>query len=404
MKGRVQVPNRVYLLVTSPEGKGGIARATATLANHLAETHSVEMIALHRRPRALPYELDPRVSIRDIHLEATEEEQLLEDLPSKTPGGDRTGSYSALVDAVLPRVLRSLEPGVIISTRAIFHVEIARHTPAHVITIGQDHTNLVMRESRSKSQRADDEGEDVDVVTDIDHVAQAIAELDQFVVLTEADAESYRRTFPESAHRLRVIRNPAPWPILTSETKRQEVVVAAGKLGKRKGFDLLIKAYAPIAEQRPNWQLHIYGGGPARKRLARIIAKAGLEETVILKGHTNEMERVLEEAAIFALSSRYEGLPMVLIEAMTKGAPIVSVDCPHGPAEIVVDGVTGRLVPSQDPEAFREALLQLMDDASLRARMSEQALKYAEQYNVERITQDWRDLFDSLEADRTRTA
>ena len=99
---------------------------------------------------------------------------------------------------MLPRILHNLEPGIVISTRAIFHREIALHAPAHCITIGADHTNLQMRESKSKALLARTE-QDAGVVTDVDLVGQAIGKLDQYVVLTEADAESYRQMFPEAA-------------------------------------------------------------------------------------------------------------------------------------------------------------------------------------------------------------
>lgn len=379
--------DRVFLLVTSPDARGGIARATATLANSLSQTHRVEMIALRRRSGEPRYWLDPNVSVSCVLDGATPAERSLEHLPSETPGGDRTGAYSALVDRVLPRFLGALPPGIIISTRAVFHLEIARHAPPHCITIAQDHVNLQFREAKSS----------------LEPVAQAIGHLDAYVVLTEADAESYRRRFPEAANRLHVIRNPAPWPVLASPPKRRQIIVAVGKLGGRKGFDRLIDAYRPLAKRRPDWELHIYGGGPKNEQLSRLIAKGNLGDVVFLKGQSDRIEQVLEEASIFALTSRYEGLPMVLIEAMTKGLPIVSVDCPHGPAEIVVDDVTGRLVPNDDLEAFSNALLDLMDHPETRARMSEQTLRHAEQYQPHRITRAWLDLFDTLTADRTRT-
>ncbi len=318
----------MYLLVTSPDAQGGIARATGTLANQLAETHTVEIIALYlQRRRESRFPLDPRVTVRCVLDEATPEELPLKNLATETPGADRTGAYSALVDRVLPRILCALEPGIVISTRAIFHWEIARNTPAGCIRIAQDHINLRYREAKSNRQEKDG-----DLVTDIDLVSQAIGGLDQYVVLTEADADGYREMFPEVANRLSVVRNPAPWPVLTSARERQKIIVAVGRLGVRKGFDRLIEAYRSIPEHFPDWQLHIYGDGPARKKLSQQITEAGMDDFIILKGHTDEMERVLEEASIMTLSSRYEGLPMVLIEGMTKGVPIVSVDCPNGPS------------------------------------------------------------------------
>ena len=393
------MPLPVYLLVTSPDSHGGVARATGRLASHLADTREVEIIALRRREDAR-YAVDPRVKVRCILDDASPSEQGLQRLPSEIPGADRTESYSALVDKVLPRVLHGLPPSIVISTRAILHLELARHAPAHCITIAQDHINLAFREFKSRQQQAEDE----DVVTDVDLVREAIGRLDAYVLLTEADADSYRELFPEAADRLRVIRNPAPWPVLSTKTERKKIVVAVGRLGGRKAFDRLIDAYRPIARKRGGWELHIYGEGPHYGRLAKLIEDHKLGEAVFLKGFTDDIESVLEEASILVLTSKYEGLPMVIIEAMTKGLPVVSVDCPNGPAEIVVDGVTGRLVPNKDRKALRVALRQVMGDSAMRDRMGEQALKHAEQYQADRITQNWLDLFDSLEAARAPSA
>lgn len=376
---------RVYFLVSSSEAPGGIARATATLASHLAQSHSVEIISLRRHDTGLRYAIDPRVKQSCVLDDALPSELHLAELPSAVPGVPQGQGNSALVDQVLPRVLGALEPGVVISTRPALHRAIALHAPDHCVKIAHEHNNLQFREVRDAAGL----------------IAEAIGGLDKYVVLTEADADNYRRKFPEVAERLQVMRNPAPWPVAAPVRERQRVVVAAGHLKKRKGFDRLIDAYAPIAMERPNWKLHIYGEGPERRALSRQISRARLRDGIVMMGRTDEMEKVLEEAAIVALSSRFEGLPMILIEAMTKGAPIVAVDCPTGPSEIVVDGVTGRLVPRNKIAALTKALLELMDDPAQRARMSEQALVHAEQYQIDRIVQSWRDMFDDLYAKRS---
>jgi glycosyltransferase involved in cell wall biosynthesis len=376
-------PRRVYMLLTSPDAPGGIGRVSATLLNELAETHYVEVIGLRRRKGGAHYPLDPRVKVTHLGDYATPEEKALRQEPSAVTGTD-VHANSALVDVVLPRVLASLEPGTIISSRPYLHLAIARHAPAHCVTIAHEHNNLQFRETKGA----------------LDQVAEAIKSLDQYVVLTEADARSYRQRFPESADRVRAITNPAPWPVSAQADKPEKIVVAAGTLGVRKGFDRLIEAYQPLRKQFPRWQVHIYGEGGARKALNRQIKKAGLSKHVFLKGKTDDMEGVLESAGVFAFTSRQEGLGMVLIEAMTKGVPVVSFDCPHGPAEIVVDGVTGRLVPNDDIEAFRAALIEVMDSRSLRTSMGEQALKHATKYNAGEIAQRWRDMFDELHARR----
>jgi glycosyltransferase involved in cell wall biosynthesis len=178
-------------------------------------------------------------------------------------------------------------------------------------------------------------------------------------------------------------------------------VVAAGHLVPRKGFDRMITAWKPISRARPDWQLHIYGSGEQRRRLTSQIRRRRLTESVHLKGHTMAFEEVLGGASIYAMTSHEEGFPMVLVEAMTKGVPPVSMDCPRGPAEIIVDHRNGRLTPDGDIGAFSSALLDVINDDGRRAEMGRAALEDARQYTPEVIAGRWADLFERLRAART---
>ncbi len=377
-------PHRVYLLVSSPDAAGGIARASANLANRLVETRQVEIIGLRRLGQGRRYPLDPRVGVRHASDLVNPFNRWMQLLPSRLAGFSRAQGHSALSDLMLRRILQTLHPGIVISTRPALHLASVRYAPNHCIKIGQDHVNLDFRVRNSS----------------LSLIRRAIDGLDHFVVLTEADAAGYREAFPAAAERVSVIRNAAPWPITNSERTRRKVVVGAGQLGVRKGFDRLIEAYAWVAHQRPEWRLHIYGSGPLRDELAQLISDLGLDDQVVLKGRVAALDRVLEEASVFALTSRNEGFPMVLIEAMTKGVPIVSFDCPRGPAEIVVDGETGFLVADGDGTGLTSALVKVMDDDELRARMSVRTRQEAEQYQPKHILRAWTDLFRHLTEER----
>jgi glycosyltransferase involved in cell wall biosynthesis len=177
-------------------------------------------------------------------------------------------------------------------------------------------------------------------------------------------------------------------------------VVAAGRLDAHKGFDRLIDAYAPIAEKRPDWRLDIYGSGSLRSQLQAQIDRLGIGGRVALQGFTRELPSVLAQSSVYALTSHSEGFPMVLLEAMSTGLPLVSYDCPRGPADLVRDGVNGRLVPDGEQQALTDALLQVIDDEPLRRSMGKRAWLDAHAYELPVITQRWNDVFEQVLAGR----
>jgi glycosyltransferase involved in cell wall biosynthesis len=219
---------------------------------------------------------------------------------------------------------------------------------------------------------------------------------DGLVVLTAEDERDYRALIGSGA--TQVARIPNALPALGGGVAALDspVVVAAGRLTGQKGFDLLIEAFALVLREEPSWKLRIYGNGSARPELERQIASLGVGASVSLMGATTDIGEELTKASVFALSSRFEGFGMVIVEAMSKGLPVVSFNCPRGPAEIISDGVDGILVPNGDVEALAEALLEVIRSPSLRARMSAAALEKARDYETGPIGKRWDAFLDSL--------
>ncbi|MGP3966012.1 glycosyltransferase, partial [Nonomuraea sp. 3N208] len=174
------------------------------------------------------------------------------------------------------------------------------------------------------------------------------------------------------------------------------VVVAAGRLVPQKGFDLLIPAFAQVVAEHPEWRLRIFGTGPRKRELSGLVEQHGLHEHVALPGRTDRLERELTEASVYALSSRFEGLPMVMIEAMTHGLPVVAFDCPTGPRDVLSDGVDGVLVPPRDVDALADALKRVVADRKLRVRMGKEASKTSRAYAPDLVMPLWEDLFSEL--------
>jgi glycosyltransferase involved in cell wall biosynthesis len=213
-------------------------------------------------------------------------------------------------------------------------------------------------------------------------------------VLTADDARDYGAALD----RVELIPNPvAPLDGGVSDGSAP-VAVAAGRLNTQKGFDLLVRAWAPVAERHPEWRLRIYGSGPSRPELERAIEAAGLEEQVALMGRTQELGAAMAAASLFVLSSRFEGFGMVLVEAMGKGLPVVSFDCPRGPSDIVEHGTDGLLVPPGDIAGLSAALLELIEDPERRRRLAAAARAKAERYESAAIGPRWDALLASLAA------
>ena len=189
-----------------------------------------------------------------------------------------------------------------------------------------------------------------------------------------------------------VIPNPVPAPPIAASSQRETLpkrLVAMGRLFPVKGFDLLLEAFAAVAAEEPDWTLEIWGEGPERAALEAQARCLGLAERVRFPGLTEQPFEILRGADLFVLSSRAEGFPNVLVEAMACGLPVISTDFGGAAKEIIRDGVDGMLIPSGDPPALGSALLRLMADPAERKRLSERAPGVVARYSSGRILALW---------------
>ena len=162
-----------------------------------------------------------------------------------------------------------------------------------------------------------------------------------------------------------------------------------GRLARQKGFDLLIEAFSRIANRQPQWSVKILGEGPARASLKRLIAEKGLTGRVVLAGWEPDPVFVLKQSDLFVLSSRFEGFPNALLEAMACGLPSISFDCPSGPAEIIRDTIDGLLVPAEDVVALANTMDRVLGDELLRQRLSDEAVHVVDRFSAERYFANW---------------
>jgi GalNAc-alpha-(1->4)-GalNAc-alpha-(1->3)-diNAcBac-PP-undecaprenol alpha-1,4-N-acetyl-D-galactosaminyltransferase len=216
--------------------------------------------------------------------------------------------------------------------------------------------------------------------------------------VTFLTANVWRRWKPWLAGKAHLMPNPVTIETASASAALQypRNLIAAGRLIQLKGFDLLIEAFGAIAPRHPDWGLTILGEGNMRRQLECQITEAGLTGRVQLPGRMSNPHAWFAAADLFVLSSRYEGLPCALCEAMACGTPAVSFDCESGPADVIRDGIDGLLVPPRDVKALSETLDRLMTDDSERERLGSRAAEIQERFGMRRVLERWDELFGSL--------
>jgi len=288
-------------------------------------------------------------------------------------------SFSLWTDLRLAHALRG-RCGFLIATRPGLNLMAARLRAPGLTTIALEQMNL---STRSRALRR--------------AMKRHYPSLDALVVLTEADLHAYD-LFLDG--RLRLFRIP--------NTVRQlggakadlgaKTIYAAGRLRDQKGFDLLIQAFAAVSARHPDWQLRLRGTGNRQQRLEALIAELELGEAVSLEGPAPDIGADMSQASLFVLSSRFEGFPLILLEAMSKGMGVISFDCPTGPAEIVEDHRNGLLVPPEDIEGLAQAMLEMIDNEQLRRRCAEAAVESARHHTIDAIGPQWEELLRTVSA------
>lgn len=218
-----------------------------------------------------------------------------------------------------------------------------------------------------------------------------LRKLDKFVVLTDEDKKQWKELN-------NIISIPDPLTFFPEQISslQKKRVIAVGRYVYQKGFDLLLKVWSMIEKRYPDWELVIFGSGN-REPYECLKNELKIDGSRChLNGPSSNIQQEYMNSSIFAFASRFEGFGMVLIEAMACGLPVISFDCPCGPRDIIFDNEDGLLVQNGDVNSYVCKLSLLMDDASLRQRMSAAGRKNVERFKMDHIGDRWKKLFDGL--------
>lgn len=352
---------------------GGIEKVMATKVNYWANLPNVEVIILTTEQNNLPprYFLDNRVKLLDLRINYNRRKSYL--------------SIENIIKAIKhffrqQKILKEINPNIIISPSYSFD---------HFWLPFIKKSALLIKELHSSGYNSLEKRGNISLISRIkfDFIDWIATKYNHIVVLNEDEMQYI------ASKNAVVIPNPIELSDLSADVQAKKVI-AAGRLSPIKRFDKLIEAWILVHKIMPNWQLHIYGQDylNTKQILQQKISESCLSEVIIIKDSVPNIPLVMTEYSIYAMTSESECFPMVLLEALSVGLPIVSFDCPNGPRNIIKNNEDGVLVPNNNVEALAEALLKLMENSESRIIMSEQAKKNIERFSIPLVMRQWHTL------------
>lgn len=362
---------------------GGIQNTTITKANGLAQIgHQVWIIVTDNKYSPL-HPVDPKVQVINLDINYSEDDWKSKFYVIKSILIKRKQHKKAI-----SKLLNEIKPNVVISTGTSEKNFLAK--------IQIESKPVFIREIHSlKNYRLAHARTFIDKITaifgDWYDYSWNIKNYDQIVVLTNEDKEINWK----NNNKVCVIGNPITIPI-ESSTLTSYKFITAGRLVYIKNHQSLINAWKIVNQKHPDWQLEIWGDGPLKNKLLEQINNLGLDHKVLLKGYTNDIISQMLRASGCILSSLYEGISLVLIEAMSCGLPLISYACPCGPKELIDHGKNGFLCEVNNEIKLAEYICTIIEDNTLRIKMGQASKKKAEEFQLDRILTKWINLFQTL--------
>jgi|SRR5690606_27653625 len=360
---------------------GGMERVLANKANYLvAQGHEVSVITTDQQQRKPYFPLDAAISLYDLDINYTESNQqrLLKKMVSYQKKQKQHKRR-------LTNLLQNLKADIVVS---MFDND------ASFLHCIQDGSKKVLEIHFSRFKRLQYSRKGMWKLVDFARSKLDIRlakRYDSFVVLTKED-RGYWGNFPN----ITVIPNANSFLPNCQADVTVKRAIAVGRYDYQKGFDELIALWRKVYEQKPDWKLDIFGHGPLKNKLQSQIDQLGLADVIHLCPPVRDIEKEYCQSGLLVMTSRYEGLPMTLLEAQTCGLPMVAYACKCGPRDIIRDGENGFLVEEGNKEKMISRLTQLMENENLRREMGRKAKEMSTDFTESKVMWKWLDLFNQL--------
>jgi len=358
---------KIIILINDITLKAGTERAVVNLANCLAvkENLQITILSCSKTNNKIDYYIDEKVNIDYLGLNS-----LLEITKFK-----RAIWYTKFIFKI-KKYIKINKPNIIIGTMHNFNSLLPLVVDSKCKNIGCEH--LCYNFSAGALSK---------------YIRKVMyKKLDYVVTLTDEDALNYKKI---NKNVIAIPNNISFYPDRGSKLDNK-IILSVGRLTYQKGFDMLIDIFKLVNENHKDWKLRIVGDGELKEELEEKINVNNLKDYVELVGTTNNVELEYKEASIYAMASRYEGFPMVLLEAKSYGLPCISFDCPTGPKEIINQNKDGIVVDLNDIKAFGDSICELIENNEIRKQYGINGRKDVLTYSETNIRLKWLKLFENL--------
>ena len=362
-------------------GVGGVEKAVTAMANLFAECYDVRVYCVYKLPGTPAMPIDERVSVRFLLRDVPNREEwkaAIRNRDFRTFVKESMRAFRVLFGkrSVVKKMIRNVTDGVIITTRHEDNLPLSKYGAKGVLKIGQLHHD---HRFERKYVRAFKHG---------------YRNLDVLCLLTPQLVEEAREIMAGHNEHTKLVFMPnflEHYPEDVRLDGREKTVLAVGRLTEVKRFELLVEQFIRLHPRMPDWKLRLIGDGEDMPKLRAMVEDAQAADYIELAGQmgNDQVSREMLRAGIFAMSSRSEGFPFVLLEAQSCGLPIVAYDVRVGPGFLVRNGVDGFLVKEAERQAYEDRLVELMESAALREKMGREALLHAAQFSRDKVAEKW---------------
>ena len=354
--------------------KGGAERVICTLANSLIRTNEVSIVTLINS--SIDYKINPKIKV--ISVDKNKNKNKLFSKMKKLSLG-RFISLKRIILQEKPDIIISFLPEPSIKLMIIKNMDKRINKIPVIVSIRND----PKIEYKNKL---------------IDFIVKKLYKNVSFLILQTKDAMKYfEKSIPKD--KMTIISNPINPEFMLDEPFlgiRDKKIVTVGRLTEQKNHKLLISSFKEIINKYPDYQLEIYGEGRLKNELQKFITDLKLDTKVKLMGSTDDVKRILYKSSMFILSSKYEGMPNALMEAMALGVPCISTNCPcGGPNALIKNNENGLLIENENKEELVASICKLIENKSLSKKISINACKDSKNYSIDKIVKKWENIINS---------